>query len=634
MGLFDAMLIRGERRSIENPNTPLSNPDDWLYDAFGAQKSSSGVRVSANSALRYAPWWRGINVVSRDVAKLPLLVYRRAGAGKERDVRHPSFRLLRHRSNDELLSAFMFKQTLQAHAMSWGNGYAWIRRDGNATPLELIVLAPYDVIPLRENGRLWYAINVEGVWRRESPANVLHIKGLSADGLVGYSVFQKAADSLGEGMAAQQYGSRFFRNAARPSVVIEVPGNMTAEAQGEFRRQWDALHSGVDASHRTAILTNSAKVHPFSMNARESQLEQLRRFSLTEVASWIGVPVHKVGGEGRTSFSSLEQENQAYLDESLDPWLVNWEEECREKLLTEREKRDDTHVIEFMRQALVRADLATRGNYYQMAIRGGWMSRDDVRSRENMNPLPDDEGGKFFAPLELQVIGEDQPPEVDDLPTVLTITQAVVEQTIPPETAKAMLKVAFPLLTDAQINEIIDPLEDFEPPAPEPAPVPFGGTSDTEDDTTDTDDEGEESDDDPEERSDAAELELTHRLLVDAARRACKHLRLHSVKRAKRAANFMDEIDERRTEDEVRVSEILDAVVRLCGATHPSGNDTAAVCRFVLDETKASLLLAADVAHSRDELAEHVEARMTELETALPERVADLLLNKEPERED
>lgn len=386
--LFDTI---GERRSIENPSTSLSNPADWLYDALGARAASSGVSINRETALTYAAFWRGVNLISRDVGKLPIIIYRRSGEGKERATEHPAYRLLKRRPNAEM-TALVFKQTLQAHALTMGNGYAYIFRRGDGRPMDLVPLAPDKTFPVRESKQLFYVTKLENDEPRKLlPENVLHIKGLSYDGLVGYSVIQMARDSLGLGLGAREFGSRYFKNNARPSVVIEVPNVIKDEAAKAMLQGWNAMVQGIDNAHKAAILTNGAKLNTISNTPEESQLMELRAFEIREIADWLGVPPHKLGDTTRTAFASLEQENQSYLDDALDGWLCNWEAECAEKLLTEQEKEDDSHVIEFLRQALVRADLAARGEYYSKALAGRpWMTQDQVRSLENMNPMGGD----------------------------------------------------------------------------------------------------------------------------------------------------------------------------------------------------------------------------------------------------
>lgn len=402
-----------EGRSIEDPSVPLS---DWEV-ALGGKPTASGVKVGRKTALMYSPVWRAFNLLSGTVAKLPTYVYERTGTGRKRATAHAAYPLLRNKPNGEM-TAFVFKQTLMGHALLEGNGLAYIFRRGDASPEELIPLTPEKSFPCRENGRLVYVTELpNGEWRRLLPENVLHLRGIGYDGLTGYRLLDYARESLGVGIAAEQYGGRFFRNNAEPSVVIEHPKTLSKEASARLKAGWNKMHQGLDRSHRAAVLEEGAKVSAFSSSARNAQLMELRGFEVRSVANWFGVPPHKLGDTTKTSYASLEQENQAFLDESLDCWLVNFEEEMRDKLLTEEEKDRDTHYVEFLRNALVRADLKTRAEYYAKALGGQpWETVDEVRGRENLDDLPDGEGKKYVRPLNMTPAGDpvEDPKTPDD----------------------------------------------------------------------------------------------------------------------------------------------------------------------------------------------------------------------------
>jgi len=407
MGLFARL-----KRSLENPSTPLSAADDWLYDALGAYRASSGVSVNRETALTYAAVWRAVNLLAKDVGKLPLHVMRHDGDGKrKKDRKHPAYRLLRRSPNVEM-GASTLKSTLMVGALLEGNGYGYIVRDAEMYPEEIIPLHPHSTYPVRVNGVLWYIYEREEVVRRIPAADIIHIKGISYDGLIGYSVISKARESIGLGMAMQTYGSVYFRNSAQPSVILEHPGRLTPEAAKNLRESWERLHTGIENAHRTAVLEEGMTARALTINARDSQLIEQRKYELTEIANWFGVPSHKVGGEGRTAYASLEQENQAYLDDGLSPWLVAWEEECSRKLLMEHEQ--DTHYVEFSRRHLQRADLTARTQYYVQGLTNGWLCPDDVRAEEGMNPLPDDKGKEFRVPLNTSEIGSTPPDKGDD----------------------------------------------------------------------------------------------------------------------------------------------------------------------------------------------------------------------------
>jgi HK97 family phage portal protein len=165
------------------------------------------------------------------------------------------------------------------------------------------------------------------------------------------------------------------------------------------------------------------KASRLAFSAEDQQLIETRQFTVRDVANFIGVPPHKLGDTGRTAYASLEQENQSYLDDALDYWLCVWEAQCWDKLLTEEEKAADSHVVEFLRLALMRADMATRANYYRTALGGrGWMTPNEVRGRENLNPSDSADADEILTPLNMGQGGDQndpspepaQPQEPDD----------------------------------------------------------------------------------------------------------------------------------------------------------------------------------------------------------------------------
>lgn len=396
-------IIEGQR-SIERPQVPLSSDDAFLYDLLGSEKTATGERVTYKSALSLDAVWRAVWLISSGVAKLPIGVYRREGDGKQRLADHPAFVLLERRPN-EYMTPFTLKQTLEANALLHGNGYAAIvRRRG--VPEELLPLDPSVTYPVRANGVLWYVTHANGELIRLAAEDVLHVKGLGYDGLQGYSVLSYAAEAIGLGLGQRKYNAKFFGGGARPGVVLEAPGMVKPEHREELRRSFERMHQGIENSHRVAILTNGLKLHPFTVNAKDSQLLESRGFTIREIANFFGLPPHKLGDTTRQGYASLEQENQSYLDDTLDPWLVTWEEECTAKLLSEAERRADTHLIEFNRSALVRADMAQRFTAYQTGLLSGFLSVDEVRGRENLNPLPEGAGRVFYRPLNVAVVDE------------------------------------------------------------------------------------------------------------------------------------------------------------------------------------------------------------------------------------
>lgn len=414
-----------ERRSVENPNVGW---DEWANAAsnvLGIGDSKTGVKVTHRNALSVPGYWRGLNLIAGTVAKVPLCIYRTADLTK--DVTHPAYPLVRRRANDEE-NAYYFKQRLTGHALQRGNGYAYIDRGEGALfqPRQLIPLDPDTVVPCRVDGQLWYVLEVPGYGRRKLfPYEVLHIHGLGYDGLVGYDVLSVVArETLGLAIAARDYQSIYFKNGAEPSVVLESPGTVPKPTRQEIAKEWENIHQGLDRAHKVAVLSNGLTVKPFSKTARESQLLESKRFTNREIANVLGIPPHKLGEDNATSYGSLEQENQSLVDEGYDPWFCAWEYECNAKLLTEEEQQQETHYFEFVRQALVRANLSERYAAYNAALGARpFMTRNEVRARENLPPVPG--GDEFLDPLNMAsgggapkndpaAGGKQQPPTDDD----------------------------------------------------------------------------------------------------------------------------------------------------------------------------------------------------------------------------
>lgn len=405
----------------ENPRFSLNDPAAW--DAFGVTKSASGVTVNRETALTYSPWWRGVNLLSSDVAKLSLLIYRRVGSdpedGKELATDHQAYQLLRHKPN-ERQTAHVWKKQMTAHALTEGNAYSVIDRLGDGTPAALLPLDPTSTYPVVESrdgapGRLWYVTAVGGSQRKILPENMWHMKGLSFDGLVGYSVWQKAIDSLGLAIGTKKFATTSLKNFGRPAVVLTHPGTLTEPVKTTLAANWERMHAGIDNAARTAILDRGMQLKEYSFNARDLQLAQTFEFSIRDIANFLGLAPHKLGDTSRTAYSSLEQENQSYLDEGLDPWLVNFEDECRDKLLREAEKEDDSVVVEFDRRALLRADRAALANYYRAALAGQpWMTVNEVRERDGLNP--DDDGDKIMQPMNMGQGGQQNEPALPGKP--------------------------------------------------------------------------------------------------------------------------------------------------------------------------------------------------------------------------
>lgn len=401
MSVLDAIcdVIFAPRNSLENPSVGLSDALDAEWNGLGyTSTSAAGVVVTREKAISFHAFYRGCELISSYVGKLPLHVYRKRNGGHDPDTRHANYRQLRYRPSAEY-NALQWKKTIEFHRMLEGNGYTFCRRNGGGQILEFVLLDPTKTWPIRTGGTLYYmTTKQDGSYQILNLKDVIHIKGMSLDALCGQGLRHLARESLGAGIATIEYGSRYFRNGAVPAVAIEVPGAMDPKAKSALMQGWNQLHAGIDNAHRTAVLTNGAKINVISKNAQESQLIEQKKFTIIELANFLGVPPHKLGDGSRTAYNSLEQENQSFLDDCLDWRLHDLELELYDKVLTEEQKNADSHEILFDREQLVRADITSMGNYLRQAVDGAWMTVDEARTRQGMQERPGSEGDVLYGP--------------------------------------------------------------------------------------------------------------------------------------------------------------------------------------------------------------------------------------------
>ena len=389
-------------------------PAQWLVDWFrGGEPTAAGVPVDEARALTYSAFWFGVRLIAEAVASLPLLVYRRLpGGGKERAADDPLYGLLHDEPNPEMTS-MVFRETLQAHVVTWGNAYAEIQRDGAGNPVYLWPLLPNTVAPERNgSGQLRYRLRQPGAADRFiDAADVLHVPGLGFDGLTGYSVVRMARQSIGLGLACERFGATFFGNGAKPSGILAHPGTPPKQARDEFRDGWTKGHSG-ENSNKTGILWGGWTYTNIGIPPEDAQFLESRAFQREEVGLWLNIPPFKLGVSKAATYASVEQFALDFVTHTIRPWLVRWEGEYLRKLVAPERRREV--VVEHLVDGLLRGDVASRTAALQMQFLNGAISQDEWREIENRNPIPGGHGTRFYRPLNLSPVDA---PDTIEMPT-------------------------------------------------------------------------------------------------------------------------------------------------------------------------------------------------------------------------
>lgn len=383
-------------RSRDKPTNLLGG----LVFLFGP--TAAGKVVNERTAMQTTAVYACVRILAESIAGLPLHVYAYQGQGKERVPEHPLYFLLHDAPNPEMTS-FVFRETLMTHLLLWGNAYAQILRDGMGRVIGLYPLLPDKMEVSRDSrtGELYYTYTRS---TEENPnfkaagqihlhrTDVLHIPGLGFDGLVGYSPIAMAKTAIGIALATEEYGATFFQNGARPAGVLEHPG--VVKDPEKLRESWHSVYGGTKNVGKIALLEEGVKYQQIAIPPEEAQFLQTRKFQIDEIARLYRVPPHMVGDLEKSSFSNIEQQSLEFVKYTLNPWVVRWEQALQKALLSNRERKD--YFIRFNVDGLLRGDYKSRMEGYAIGRQNGWLSANDIRSLEDMNPINADEGGDLY----------------------------------------------------------------------------------------------------------------------------------------------------------------------------------------------------------------------------------------------
>lgn len=389
-------IFTGLFKSRDKPKDSYDSPSYSYF--FG--RTHAGKRVTDRTALQHIVVYACVRVLSEAIASLPLHVYQYTNKGKERVPQYPLYFLLHDQPNPEM-TAFVFRETLMSHLLIYGNAYAQIIRNGRGDVIGLYPLMPDRIkVDRDDKNRLVY------IYSRYDEANpnykvqgdivlhqedVFHVPGLGFDGLVGYSPIAMAKNAIGISLACEEYGASFFGNGASPSGVLEHPG--VIKNPERVREAWQKAYGG-NNNHRTAILEEGMKYTPISIPNNEAQFLETRKFQIEEIARLYRVPLHMIGDLEHATFSNIEHQSLEFVKYTLDPWIIRWEQALQKALLSESEK--SKYFIKFNVDGLLRGDYASRMQGYATARQNGWLSANDIRDMEEMNLIPDEEGGNLY----------------------------------------------------------------------------------------------------------------------------------------------------------------------------------------------------------------------------------------------
>ena len=374
----------------------------------GGLETASGAFVNAESAMRVATVYACVRVLAEGSAQLPLIVYRRTDGGKERATDHWAYTLL-HDNPNPWQTSYEFREMLGAHAALSGNGYA-IKTVVRDEVRELLPI-PTERVTVKqdpETRRVSYEVTWPDGRMVPVPAErMFHLPALSFNGVTGLSPISYQREAFGSAQQLALQSSRFFKHGAMIGGTLEHPGQLKEDAAKRLRESFDELYAGASNAHKTILLEEGMKFTPTAMTAKDAQFLETRKYSRNEIASIFRVPPHMIGDLERATFSNIEHQGLEFVTYTLGPWLARWEQRVTKSLIPETER--DSIFAEHLVDGLLRGDTQARFQAYQTAVSSGWMSRNEVRERENLNR--EDGLDEFLDPAFLTGSKQNQPGE-------------------------------------------------------------------------------------------------------------------------------------------------------------------------------------------------------------------------------
>jgi HK97 family phage portal protein len=381
--------LRGLKGSFDEIMPGWASPPDGYIGM-----ASSGEHVTWDSAMAVSVIFRCVSLLGGTVAGLPLVTFRRTAdaAGKtvtERAYDRPEYSLLHDApmpDPNQRMTSFIWRETAMSHLLLWGNTYSEILRDPYLGLIGLKLLPPHRVTPRVVNGQRQYDYRQPtGELLTLTPREVFHVPGLGYDGFVGYSVLRLMREDIGLYRAAHSFGSNLYRNSARPAVILQHPKALSEAAQQRLAAQMDRLRGSAN-SGKTIVLEEDLKFETLGMSAEDAQFAATRQFQVGELSRWFGAPPHMVGDvSGSTSWGTgIAEQSMGFLRFNVDNWLNRFEQEFKLQLFA---GYPDLRA-EFVRAALLQLDTLKQFQAYRLAAGDApWMSRNEVRGHENLNPI-------------------------------------------------------------------------------------------------------------------------------------------------------------------------------------------------------------------------------------------------------
>jgi HK97 family phage portal protein len=409
-------------RSADSNGTFQLSDVDAVRKLFGEGfESAAGIPVDPDTARKFSAVWQAVYLISTQTASFPLCTYERQTNGnKKKLVNDRAYYILHTQPNPEM-TAIIQRETLCSHLLLWGNAYAEIERNNDGSPRHIWLLPPWRVQPQRNAfGQLEYKLTLENGGSVIIPAaDMIHVPYISKDGIKGMSVIEAARDNIGTGLAMDRFSGRSLKNGIVTSGVIEFPKELkkpTPEQMEAIRKGYEDRQAGPNNAARVMLLWEGAQYKQAGMSLKDAQFVDQKQFTISDVARWFNIPLSKLRSlEDGSSYASVEMQNQEFIDDTLKPLLIRFEQEYTRKLFPAVEDLNgaliqDSRFVEHNVDGYLRGNASERADVNVKYLQAGVITVNEVRALENKEAFEGEQYDKPYPPAFL--VGKDVANEI------------------------------------------------------------------------------------------------------------------------------------------------------------------------------------------------------------------------------
>lgn len=386
MSLFENLLSFNKRNKEENTNNEstyyLSGPPCALDYSFLRRSVSS-------DPLSVPAFFSCLNLIKRTISSLPIEVERVGRKGVVSTVQNHPIKLA---FEGGLVSKTDLFSRLVEDVVLKGNAFCYVRRSQTGTVLEIEYLRDCSVIYNEQTSELVYMAPKIGSGAIE-PINILHFKMHSRDGVNGIPLYHFAKRSIAIAAAADQQARNFYENGCNLTGYLKTKASTINERQKlEIKKNWQEVN-GPGSKGGIAVLPADMDFIPLSLNSADSQLLETRHYNAVDICRFFNIPPVFIGETGGATYSTPENEQTAFLNNCILPWINMFEDEINRKLVI----GENIRVI-LNEESLLRSDKKSQAEYYTKLVSSGILSINEVREELGF-PNIGEEGDKHIIPF-------------------------------------------------------------------------------------------------------------------------------------------------------------------------------------------------------------------------------------------